>query len=1185
MQPTEQQRKAIDLHDQNLIVVAGAGSGKTWVLVERYLALLDNNPDWGLNQLVAITFTRKAAQEMRDRVRQALEGRYQTAINDAARAIWARRLSSMDTARIDTIHGLCAAILRANAAEAQLDPDFEVLDETEAHILLGDTLETVLNQLVDTRDPALDLFREYDAYALQQTLRNHISTELADLPDNTDWMALWTAEWEQSALQEIQMLLENVEFTTAANWQPDSLPDEHTEDKLLAVWLDCHLGLERLFSAASQGDVATCSAALQALGSGIKINVGSAGSWGSKEALREVKDTLDFIRECVRNSLKSLGDPPGELDLRAARYLPHWHRLIRQMQAAYRQAKQERAALDFDDLEQRTSALLSGHEAVRLRYRDKEFRHLMVDEFQDTNARQWEIVRSLADPAQPGSLFVVGDQKQSIYAFRGADVRVFGEVRQEIARLGGDEVALARSFRTHQPLVDGFNALFAHILTRSDDPYIRAYETDLDTPMEAARLDAPSDHPALEVLLVDSDAVKDSETARRWEAYEIARRLQQLVADDVPIFDKKAQVHRPIQYDDMVLLFQSMSNITLYEEVFKALKLPFVTVAGKGYYDRQEVWDLINLLRGLYNPLDNLALASALRSPLFGLSDDALLALRLLRAAGGERLSLRDALNHADALPANEHDLVAFAADCLTELEALAGRVTISELLRAALVRTGYLATLSALPDGARRRGNIEKLLDKAESSGKVTLGAFSQYLEDLSASEAREGEAALDITGSVTLMSVHKSKGLEYPLVVLVDSTWESGNWGSDLLLRRDEGWLACRVYDEAEAKAVDTFAYRQAKRLNDLREGAERKRLLYVAATRAQDYLLVTGRVSQNQGGIWKMGGWLTLLDGALNLSEHLQSGEQFMDYDWGRVQLTLQDTPPDEAVYRLNEAAGSAWDSAAIQAAQPLPGEMTQPALLRQVRVDRTAGARHLSVTQIADLGAASVYKHSEVYRQRFLRSVLHDAPARIESAVREPNYRRLIGEIVHEALHWWRFPNDEDQLTDLLESYAWEQGIVDPSKRQEAVDSASRLLTDFQKSEVYAWVANSRVQYRELPFIYQTDQRIIHGIIDLLLQRADGVWTIIDYKTSAVYGSVLPDQPSDEDIRQHARRYHLQVGAYAAAVQRQLRDALKVDVDDIEVYIHYIRYQRTIRVSRAEWEPALANLNDLIGSVIG
>src|SRR5690606_35474578 len=169
-------------------------------------------------------------------------------------------------------------------------------------------------------------------------------------------------------------------------------------------------------------------------------------------------------------------------------------------------------------------------------------------------------------------------------------------------------------------------------------------------------------------------------------------------------------------------------------------------------------------------PADNLALASVLRSPLFGLSDDALLALRLVEDADENRVPLWDALTQPLGVPSHELELVAFARDCLYDLAALAGRVTISELLREALDRTGYLATLTGLPDGARRRGNVEKLLAKAENSGKITLGAFEQYLSDLSAREVREGEAQMEPGNQVTLMTVHASKGLEFPVVVLVD-------------------------------------------------------------------------------------------------------------------------------------------------------------------------------------------------------------------------------------------------------------------------------------------------------------------------------------------------------------------------------------------------------------------------------
>jgi len=225
-----------------------------------------------------------------------------------------------------------------------------------------------------------------------------------------------------------------------------------------------------------------------------------------------------------------------------------------------------------------------------------------------------------------------------------------------------------------------------------------------------------------------------------------------------------------------------------------------------------------------------------------------------MRDAAGKRLPLWEALQREDFTAEEQSGR---AAEVLVELRGMAGRVTIAELLRVtiaellrtALDRTGFLATLTALPDGARLRGNVEKLLDRARTSGQVTLGAFEAYLRDLSASEAREGEAAVEAGDTITLMTVHASKGLEFPLVVLVDSGWQRGNRGGGAVMHDQREGLACKVYDSEAEKLVATSAYVHIQRLNDSRQQAERKRLLYVAATRAQDYLLISGTLPAHQ------------------------------------------------------------------------------------------------------------------------------------------------------------------------------------------------------------------------------------------------------------------------------------------------------------------------------------------------
>lgn len=1168
MNLTSDQHAAIYTHDRNLIVVAGAGSGKTRVLVERYLALLDAHSDWPLNALVAVTFTRKAAGEMRDRVRNELEKRRQAADAPEARQRWSDLLAALDTARIDTIHGLCATILRVNAAEAGVDPDFAVLEETDARILLDGVIDDVLQALVDERDPAVALFAEYERGTIRAVLANPnlLNAELEDI--SAELSGRWQADWEREAAEQIDLFKRAAESIGA--WQPAA-----ADDRLSENWRLCLARLDGLYERRSLVDYLAYVHEIAA----INLAGGSAKAWGGKEVFDEAKSALKAIRDGAKCVQDMIGDPPGDSDRRAAELLPLWTSLLRRVQAAYRSAKESQGLLDFDDLESRTRRLLNDYLHVRARYRNAEFRHILVDEFQDTNAAQWDIIRALADLDTPGSLFVVGDAKQSIYAFRGADVSVFGAVQGQILDVGGQAVPLARSFRTHAPLVNGFNAVFGRLLVQDASSPVMEYEVTLGEPMTAERATPPDEGPVIELLLIDasqSDGRVYAEDARRWEAYEIARRMQDMVARGTMVYDKEARAHRPLQFDDIAILFQSTTQITLYEDVFKVQGLPFVTVAGRGYYSRQEVWDLLNLVRALHNPADNLSLAAALRSPLFSLSDDALLALRLCQDADGEPVRLWDGLNALDDVPADEILQVTFARDCLYELRDLAGRVTIAELLRMALSRTGFLATLTGLPDGARRRGNVEELVDKAQSSGKITLGAFSQYLSDLSARELREGEVTPELRGVVSLMTVHASKGLEFPVVMLADASWKKSGGGGDAVHYDPRYGLTCKVYDASQDRLVRPYSHRRAGTLNDLRDEAERKRLLYVAATRAQDYLLVSGRISRTKEGAVHADGWLGWLWDALEIDHGLERQQDgVIGYEWGALRVMILQQMPTQDMLTAGELdRKTGWDSDA-------PDDGDRPALLREIVVERDAAARHLGATQIADIGGA-VYAEDaherRFYQGRLRRQLLYDAPASIEqvSERTHPVEGWQIGELVHQALRHWRFPVADADLGSLLYSYAWKQGIIQPDYLDYAVGEARRLLNEFTRSQVYDWVAaarrDGRPVFTELPFIYRTDRRIIHGIIDLLLQRDDGGWALVDYKT-AVVRNAAPQAVSD-----HARRYHLQVGVYAAAVQTQLGGIAP------EPYIHYVRHGQIVGIPENVWREALQSLENLIGSVV-
>ncbi|MCA0458895.1 MAG: UvrD-helicase domain-containing protein [Chloroflexi bacterium] len=1168
---TDAQQTAIYEHERNLIVVAGAGSGKTYVLVERFLGLLDKNPDWPLNSLVAITFTKKAAQEMRDRVRRALEDRFQqTAHSLVDQAIWATRIANMPSARIDTIHGLCASILRANAAEAGVDPGFQVMEEIDAALLLDDCIDAVLQHAAHENTEPAELLTQYDTYIVRQVLGSFVNMDVPDLAD--DIVAHWNTIWLGNAQTLITNLLASSEYQQLTSWVP-STGWPTGSDLIYDIWLLCQ---PLITSLADNQDIEYCHDVLGKIQSSIKLTGGKQSAWGGAEILAESKDVLKTLRGLIDKTLKSIGDKIGEIDQRTARFVPLWMQLIQQTQTTYRTRKEAESLLDFDDLERLTRDLLSNNPAVRDRYRGTEFKHLLVDEFQDTNSVQWEIVQGLADIQRGGSLFVVGDPKQSIYQFRGADVSVFEAVKQQIIQSGGRDVALAQSFRTHEILVNGFNDLFSNLLARDLTSPAHKYEVEMGEPMRATRTDAPSDNPAIDFIYLDKniggDAL-DSEAMRRWEAHELATRLKNIVeVEKRLIHDKQLRALRPIGYGDIAILFQSTSNIVLYEDVFKLLQLPYVTIAGRGYYGRQEVWDLLNLLSALHNPEDNLALASALRSPLFGLSDDTLLTLRLQRDPNDDkkRLSLWKALLNTENIAVEEQRSVIFANDCLRRLRELAGRVSIADLLQSALDETGYLAILTSLSDGSRRRNNVEKLLEKAQASQQVTLGAFSQYLRDLSVREVREGEALLDVSDSVTLMTVHASKGLEYPLVALVDIGWSKGGGGGDAVMIDPLYGLVCKIYDGAEDKLVGGYAYQQAERLQALRETAERKRLFYVAATRAQDYLILSGQVLRSSKDTWFA--WLST---AFELQDELEAGTRLLDKDWGQLKVTVPAERPLDHIYvsdNTNDTSG--WEQEAVRENRPLPGESSAP-FVGRIRVKRSDMIRHITATQIADAGSAS----DPFFRRKFRRSVLQDAPVTIDQVHQRNSHdvsQRIIGEMVHRVLGWWQFDQAQPNFDARLDSYAWELGVVDSEQRQKAVAKAHRLIDMMLQNEVYDWLRNAVHTYREIPFVYQSDKRIIHGILDVLFQRPDGTWVVLDYKTSHVAGY---QSPADKKlVSDHALRYHLQIGVYAAAVSAQLGGIIP------ETYIYYIRYGQCVAVQEAEWTTAVSGLETIIGDLL-
>ena len=1163
MKITQEQRRAITSPARKLVIVAAAGSGKTHVLVQRYLALLDANADWRIPSLVAITFTRAAAREMRERVREHLQLRLKKAHNKDEAKRWSERLSELPSARIQTIHSLCADILRANAALIGLDPNFRVLDEAETGVLLDGA---IADELASDEDE-VSTYRALFVYFRERDIREVLRRETEPLPHIADAKTLfagWLAEWEAAAHAPL------VSFSATNS---DAIINVPSEDLLGERWSSALSELAQMRAGVSVWHKYQSIESIAVLP---LTNAGKAEHWGGKEKKAAALEKLKKLVLAARNLRDEIGPPPDGRDKQAAMDLQQWQTLILRVQERFRSAKERRDALDYDDLELLCWKMLSD-EAVRARYHS-EFRHLLVDEFQDTNQRQWQIIRALTEGEMAASLFLVGDPRQSIYAFRGADVRVFNRVRKRVSD-DFEEIVLSTSFRTHAPLLRAFNDFFGEQFAPTPGQKPADYEVSMGNLLHAHRQAAPNDGPPLELLCVNQSRLRgvwqqaDRTAARRWEAYLLAQRLHELVDDRTLIHDRDADRNRPLEYDDIAILFRSLSDITLYEEVFATCDLPYFTHAGRGFYERQEIWDVLNLLSALHNPLDELALASALRSPLGNLSDDALYAMRRERgeSASGRRSLwkqvIRAAAGELPLFPVNELGTIQKFTQMLLELRALCGRLSVAELLSVALERSDYLAIVSAGADGERTRGNLEKLVNVARARDDIQLSDFQAYVRNMRTREVHEGQSVLEVDGAVSLMTTHASKGLEFPVIVLADLGRGQPREHSLLFHRDSEKGPACRVLDDETGEEIQSYAYRHLRVLAERKSAAEDKRLLYVAATRARDRLLLSGIVTERHEGSWRKpsANWDAIL-GWLGLHTAVSIRPDravIQHYPWGSARCYIAQTPPQEDTLRPVRASPPA--PVAIHRTDPLIAEQFAPALLGEIAPVAPTALRHISASQLVPRP-----RKRDTWGDIERRVADSDDDETIsESPIGVRN--KEIGSLVHAALRKERLPSPGAALQEMLADLCWRLGLGNQQSARPLITAAERLLETYRHSDLYGELctAEPSTVHREYPFIYRGRNAIIHGRIDLIYRQRDGSWCVLDYKTSVVHEAELDEAA----LECHAANYTAQLAAYYAAASSAFGDGLRAAV-------HYLRYGRTVSFSAEVLNLALANLNELV-----
>jgi len=1087
MHPSDSQKPAIAERDCDVLVVAGAGTGKTLTLVARYLSLLAEGIP--LRSVVAITFTKKAAWEMRNRVRAEIDRYLRRAdLTAVERSRWRDIYTATDAARIATIHSLCTEMLRTHPAAAGVDPRFAVLEEAHATIQMRRAAEVAMAWAAE-QDHLVPLFALLGEKRLHEVLdfllhrRLDVQPAFAELPD--DPLSAW--QQQLSAYQEraVETLCGSPEWIATVGMleEQSALVEDDKAELQRRFALDC---IRRADDAATRGDdIAARLAALAGLNS-IGLRGGRQGNWpGGKEQLELVKEALELLRTRWREHKYLLALTMGPVDDQLASCLPLLKDVFDFAERQYTQYKESHNVLDFDDLEGKALAMLAGNPAVRV-YWQQEIGSVLVDEFQDTNRRQRDLLSCIC--VQAGRLFVVGDAKQSIYRFRGADITVFRAERQRIGQEAGIALSLDTSYRAHGELLSGLNSLLSPVLGEEDAtrPWVEPF-----APLSHHRLQPGPGFcaPYIEMHLAigtKNDGALD--TAAR----ALADRLVYLVESGTCEIMDQGQ-RRPLHYGDIAILCRASTSFAAYENALEG-RAPFLTVAGRGFYGRPEIRDLLNALRALADPTDDLALVGLLRSPACGLSDVALYRLR----SQADGASLWHELQRVPTPLEAECDAATRAVQLIHELHAQVGRIPVALLLKQLLDRAHYRAAL--LQSGSKRGAlNVSKLLADAHSSGIVSVGEFLEYIAGVRDSGAREGEARDTSEGAIQIMSVHAAKGLEFPVVVIGDVTHARHSVNGPLV-DTDLGVLLPVKAEEGTPAAI----YSLGKLREDDQDAAESARLFYVAATRAREMLILSGYVGRkDDGALERMGGWLEPLVEPLGLDEVRLSEYDPEGHRARSVDLAIGASPLSCTVYEPSYAGDSFGSRRDTPAAHP---QEAVPALVQRIELAEEDPSQ-------------SAGTESEE----------HDPPRRVWRVV--PSVQRprapawVIGSIVHEALASWRFPDHTFALW--AEARAHQYGVTDARQLQHAARESARLLRRFQRHALCGEMDSAERRLHEVPYSLEVNGRVENGTIDALYFR-DGHWTIVEFKTDTVRTVEGIEQLlSETDYRTQTQRYVLAV----------------------------------------------------------
>jgi len=1189
---TPAQKSAIDTRDCNVLVSAAAGSGKTAVLVERIISMItDPDKNIDIDRLVVVTFTKAAAAQMKDKIRKALDSMLDENPGDVNLL---RQITLLNNAQITTIDSFCLWIIRNHFPEVNLDPGFRIMDEGEKKLIENDVLEDVLEEFYAEADE--EFFNLVDAFGMGRDDSGLVS--IIDKIYRFSRSNPWIDEW----FDECMLVYDDETY--------DNPAIKELYDSIKNALFDYRDKYNRLVDICSEpAGPAAYTGALQSdlLGINEMINSQDFGELGRRirifsfEALSRKKDAGadPDIKEYVKGQRKLFKDYIGRLNDKI--FLKDDEGIFADMQGASIQirtllkvakvyakrvseVKREKGIIDFNDMEHLALSILVKKEDGKLVYTEtadklaNRFEEILIDEYQDSNQLQEVILNAVSKTRLTGennNIYMVGDVKQSIYKFRLACPELFIEKYDTYGETGDNvRIELQKNFRSRENVLECANDVFSHIMNKNFSGI--GYD-------ESVRLNAGFPYPeysdsnygdeankSTDVILISSENEEEA-TTRELEADRLAKLIEGIVASGVNVYDSDENIYRPAEYRDIVILTRSVTGwADTFADALMDRGIPAYTDSSTGYFSVREIQVILSMLTIVDNPVQEISLAAAMMSYFGGFTAAELGMVRKLGREHADKNTHNNLYEHLKAVAVlggadkiQETDVKQLSGKCalflakLTEYRDKSSVESLYDLCWEMIYDSGYYDYVGTMPAGTQRQANLNVLLERAAGYGKSSYSGlfnFLRYIERLKKfdEDFAEGAASLDNENLVRIMSIHKSKGLEFPIVILAGAH-KSINFmdaTAPVLVDQNLGIAVDYVDLKRRTKTPTIIKGAMARRI--VRESiAEEERLLYVAMTRAREKLIITGVVKDADKTLDKYRGRAEQLaaDGMLSFAD----SENIKNYLDMIMPVCLMDSDKLKGSFNVMVDAGENSESDAFESEEMSDENkkavadkdlMSQPEvsagyplldeLPEYVPDDNAAGRMKLTVSQLKAMQAeddseenaymdesvkAALKKEECDETNSIIPKFISGEEVKLAANERGSAYHRVM-----ECLDYSVSVNLDGVKADI--NRMLETGKMN---KLQVKSVNPRDISTFVQSDIgkrAASAVNSGRARREQPFVFEYEGQLIQGIIDMYFEEY-GELVLIDYKTDRVDKSTAVEQ-------ELVKRYAIQLDYYAKAL---------------------------------------------------